>query len=80
MEKNILFMVIIVAMLSLFITSCSSNEEGTIIELNQSSDDIDMDKEAEDIITEMSEEISPFDLSVANALANENRKQWNSWR
>ena len=41
MEKNILFMVIIVAMLSLFITSCSSNEEGTIIELNQSSDDID---------------------------------------
>ena len=36
----------------------------------------DMDKEAEDIITEMSEQTSPFDLSVANALANENRKQW----
>ena len=35
----------------------------------------DMDKEADDIITEMSEQISPFDLKVANALANENRKQ-----
>jgi len=47
MKKNILFVVIIVGMLSLFITSCSSNEEGTIIELNQSSDDIALDKEAE---------------------------------
>ena len=37
---------------------------------------IDMDKEALDIITEMSEEESPFDLSVANAIANENRKQF----
>ena len=37
---------------------------------------VDIDKEAEDIITEMSEEISPFDLSIANALANENRKQF----
>ena len=36
----------------------------------------DMDKEALDMITEMSEQISPFDLSVANALANENRKQF----
>jgi len=36
----------------------------------------DMDKEAEDIINEMAEEQSPFDLSIANALANENRKQF----
>jgi hypothetical protein len=35
----------------------------------------DIDKEAEDIINEMADQISPFDLSVANALANENRKQ-----
>ena len=27
-------------------------------------------------INEMSEEINPFDLSIANALANENRKQF----
>lgn len=47
MKKNILFVVIIVGLLSLFIISCSSNEEGIIIELNQSSDDIDMDKETE---------------------------------
>jgi hypothetical protein len=37
---------------------------------------VDMDKEALDIITEMSEEESPFDMSVANAIANENRKQF----
>ena len=36
----------------------------------------DIDKEAEDIINEMSEQINPFDKSVANALANENRKQF----
>ena len=36
----------------------------------------DMDKEALDIITEMSEEESPFDMSVVNAIANENRKQF----
>ena len=36
----------------------------------------DIDKEALDIITEMSEEESPFDMSVANAIANENRKQF----
>jgi hypothetical protein len=36
----------------------------------------DIDKEAEDIINEMSEQIDPFDKSVANALANENRKQF----
>ena len=35
----------------------------------------DMDKEAGDIIDEMSREVNPFDLSIANALANENRKQ-----
>ena len=36
----------------------------------------DMDKEAEEMITEIAEQISPFDKSVANALANENRKQF----
>ena len=36
----------------------------------------DMDKEAEDILTEMAALKSPFDKSVANALANENRKQF----
>ena len=36
----------------------------------------DIDKEALAMITEISEEESPFDKSVANALANENRKQW----
>ena len=36
----------------------------------------DMDKEALDIITEMSEEESPFYEGVANAIANENRKQF----
>ena len=36
----------------------------------------DMDKEAEEMIIEMSQEESPFDLSVANAIANENRKQF----
>jgi hypothetical protein len=37
---------------------------------------VDMDKEAEDILTEIAAAKSPFDKSVANALANENRKQW----
>lgn len=36
----------------------------------------DMDREALNIITSMSEEESPFDKSVANALANENRKRF----
>ena len=36
----------------------------------------DMDKEAEELINEMAEQIDPFDKSVANALANENRKQF----
>ena len=36
----------------------------------------DMDKEALEMITEMSEQDNPFDLSVANAIANENRKQF----
>jgi hypothetical protein len=35
-----------------------------------------MDNEAEELIEEMSEQTSPFDMSVANALTNENRKQW----
>ena len=37
---------------------------------------IDMDTEALDIITEITEQANPFDKSVANALANENRKQF----
>ena len=36
----------------------------------------DMDKEALEMITELSEQENPFDLSIANALANENRKQF----
>ena len=36
----------------------------------------DIDKEALELITEISEEESPFDMSVANAIANENRKQF----
>jgi len=36
----------------------------------------DIDKEALELITEISEEESPFDKSVANAIANENRKQF----
>jgi hypothetical protein len=37
---------------------------------------IDIDKESYDIVDELTGQISPFDKSVANALANENRKQW----
>ena len=36
----------------------------------------DIDKEALDVITEISTEQSPFDMSVANAIANENKKQF----
>ena len=35
-----------------------------------------IDREAEEIVNEMADEINPFDLSVANALANENRKDF----
>ena len=36
----------------------------------------DIDKEALDIITEISEEESPFYEGIANAIANENKKQF----
>ena len=36
----------------------------------------DMDKEMEDILSELNNEESPFNMSIANALANENKKQF----